>query len=99
MVGVSFRLSGRFVKYMSKIEKKTYRSKKNVIILRSDFNNNKLPIFWSSSSPLLSQHHLRIWLAERITGLAEIGVVINKPGALLAGLLVELSARIRPLKQ
>ncbi len=45
MVGVSFWLSGRCDNSTVKIEKKTYRSKKNVIILGRLSNNNRQPIF------------------------------------------------------
>jgi len=40
MVGVSVWLSGRSVYSSVKIEKKTYRSKKNVIILAAVLYNN-----------------------------------------------------------
>ena len=44
MEGVSVWLSGRCDNSSVKIEKKTYRSKKNVIILDTAFTNNRQPI-------------------------------------------------------
>ncbi len=57
MVGVSVWLSGRCNNYTVKIEKKTYRSKKNVIILDGFFTNNRLPIFLIQARGISAHFH------------------------------------------